>query len=565
VAHEAGDYPLLRAYQGLLDFMDGRGGRFPLEDIQRPVSAAVEDGETETTQAWDLSMLAAGAPGQHGQKTADVSDDLETREVVSPSSHSHLAVRDDLHEVTKPSNVAALRAGADLPSNGGHAAPEPGGSTRKYDINELQRAMIDPPAAPGSATKQCDGAATAAAFRAGKGERTADPQPGPAEHEHTRQYTTDELMKGLGGVGFKTAEQTAVAPEGEAGMSTREYDTSALARGMSAMNTGPQQRIAAPPDPFANIETAHDDPFAGLMDDSQEESVEIEIDSSFDAEDLLDQMLDDPDFSEEPVGGRPRHGLVMAAGTAKIQTLAQWSDEHDGSQDESAVGPLTLPGDKLAQADEADEERTRNVGVYLPHLAKLDLGNKTHELDKIRTQLMPVLVPFDWERQDQVAFQPLLDGVEGSPLVTVAVDYPEKLVYANNSDIKDWGSSFGLLRTMALDNLRTATPDLAGKFNEVDLGHQPIYQLSTGDYFEASRVLLTALGDVGQQLFATEKLWVAVPNRNILLITAATTQRQLEAFAEITLFCFTEKQFPLTSEIFLYGPPGPSVQRIVAV
>lgn len=184
-------------------------------------------------------------------------------------------------------------------------------------------------------------------------------------------------------------------------------------------------------------------------------------------------------------------------------------------------------------------------------------------LRDVHDHLRPVLVAADWTRLPEIVHRPLLT-LPATPLpqLTIAIDFPDRLVYVNREDLDAWDVDLGTLLQVACSNLARSLPRFTDRFFKLDLPGR-VFQLEIGDFYESSRVFLPGLVFAAQELLGTAELLLAIPNRNVLLMAAADDQAALPHLQGAVSYGFSSRPHPLSPHLFRFGQPGPIIHNVL--
>lgn len=136
--------------------------------------------------------------------------------------------------------------------------------------------------------------------------------------------------------------------------------------------------------------------------------------------------------------------------------------------------------------------------------------------------------------------EPLNDALT----VHYAEDAPERLRYLTEADLAAWTSRPEALRVLAQANLRRELSDI-----QVRRGNG-LAMLTAGGTFEASLLLLDFLW-TEEQIGLPEPWVVAVPARDLLLVTSLSTPAMVERLRDIAHRAHRESAYALTPELFV--------------
>jgi hypothetical protein len=136
--------------------------------------------------------------------------------------------------------------------------------------------------------------------------------------------------------------------------------------------------------------------------------------------------------------------------------------------------------------------------------------------------------------------EPLNDALT----VHYAEDAPKRLRYLTEADLAAWTTRPEALRVLAQANLRRDLTDI-----QVRRGNG-LAMLTAGGTFEASLLLLDFLW-TEEQIGLPEPWVVAVPARDLLLVTSLSTPAMVERLRDIAQRAHRESAYALTPELFV--------------
>jgi uncharacterized protein YtpQ (UPF0354 family) len=130
-------------------------------------------------------------------------------------------------------------------------------------------------------------------------------------------------------------------------------------------------------------------------------------------------------------------------------------------------------------------------------------------------------------------------------VIVYAEDTPSNMRYFNADDLKKTGLQLSDLRSLAVKNLLRLVPDI--KFQ----GSDGTYMVTAGGDYEACLLLSRSLWEGGQMKVDGEYV-VAIPSRDLLLVTGSENKAGIEKLREIAAKMTKEASHGLTPLLFIY-------------
>jgi uncharacterized protein YtpQ (UPF0354 family) len=130
-------------------------------------------------------------------------------------------------------------------------------------------------------------------------------------------------------------------------------------------------------------------------------------------------------------------------------------------------------------------------------------------------------------------------------LVVYAEDTPSNIRYVSEADLKKAGVDHAHLRELAVNNLRRKLP-------KVEKQTGPLFSMLTaGGNYEASLLLLDEWWS-GDRLKVDGDIVVAVPSRDVLLVTGSRNAAGIAKLRELAGRIVAESNYTLTSDLYVY-------------
>jgi uncharacterized protein YtpQ (UPF0354 family) len=143
-------------------------------------------------------------------------------------------------------------------------------------------------------------------------------------------------------------------------------------------------------------------------------------------------------------------------------------------------------------------------------------------------------------------FDQVVEDLNESLVIVYAEDTPRNIRYFSGEDLAKAGVERARLRALAVTNLRRVLP-------EIELHDSPVVSMLTaGGTYEASLLLLDDLWGGKDKLKVEGDYVVAVPSRDVLLVTGSRNQEGLAKLRELAEEIATTGSYTLTRELFVY-------------
>jgi uncharacterized protein YtpQ (UPF0354 family) len=180
--------------------------------------------------------------------------------------------------------------------------------------------------------------------------------------------------------------------------------------------------------------------------------------------------------------------------------------------------------------------------------------------EELSDQIFPVLKPANWKSREDVESVSLLsDGPLGTPRIVVVADHPKRIAFLIKSKMRQWNVTYDELVGRACANLARRSLRMEAHLEELDIeSGLLVFRLDYEDYFNASRALLSDSLYVAarQRMPGVERFFVAVPNRDHLLLTAAVEGEDFSQFQGLVRWFHERQPAPLSSLCFQLDERG---------
>lgn len=139
----------------------------------------------------------------------------------------------------------------------------------------------------------------------------------------------------------------------------------------------------------------------------------------------------------------------------------------------------------------------------------------------------------------------VFDELNDVLVIVYAEDTPRNIRYFSPKDLAEAGIDRRQLRKLAVTNLRRILPGIETQQGEL------FAMLTAGGNYEASLLLLDDLWS-GDKLKVEGEFVVAVPSRDLLLVTGSRNAEGIARLRQIAEEIVAEGTYTLTSELFVY-------------
>jgi uncharacterized protein YtpQ (UPF0354 family) len=209
----------------------------------------------------------------------------------------------------------------------------------------------------------------------------------------------------------------------------------------------------------------------------------------------------------------------------------------------------------LHNAYELYQQSPKELSAIIQRYAASSLDTLTQMDETVdRTRIVPVIKDRAWLEETRQAM--LAHGMDKAPehvwqdfspdlVILYAEDLPTNIRYLTPDNLKELGLELAELRTLACDNLRRILPDIECK------GSDGLYMLTAGGDYEASLLLADKIWSSGQFQVQGE-IVVAIPTRDLLLVTGSESTESLEKLRELAKEAYEGGSYRLTPKLFVY-------------
>jgi hypothetical protein len=181
-------------------------------------------------------------------------------------------------------------------------------------------------------------------------------------------------------------------------------------------------------------------------------------------------------------------------------------------------------------------------------------GDLYEEWKVLLSDIVPVIKPVEYldivsdlfeMKKEQIS--PLLaDQYNEDLIIAYANDGAHSLSYLREEALEQLGVQKEELLGIALDNLKTRLPDIQRH------GDAGFYMLTAGGVFELSLILLTKIWDQ-EQMPVNGDFVIAIPNRDMLLITGSEDAGSLEKLSQMASDSFNNGSYAISPNLYRWN------------
>jgi uncharacterized protein YtpQ (UPF0354 family) len=170
--------------------------------------------------------------------------------------------------------------------------------------------------------------------------------------------------------------------------------------------------------------------------------------------------------------------------------------------------------------------------------------------ESLATRVMPMLKPIEllvMVRERKLPMLAYRDFI-ADLIITYVIDEQSSVAYINEEQLDNWGITLQELHDHALANLRHRT-ETGVRYTTVGEGEQRLFIFSSGDGYDATRLLLTDLLVEWSRSLAG-RLVVGIPNRDFLIALGDGNQDILRSVAAQVQADAAQREHGLTEQLF---------------
>ena len=186
------------------------------------------------------------------------------------------------------------------------------------------------------------------------------------------------------------------------------------------------------------------------------------------------------------------------------------------------------------------------IDVYAAGLTEAKPSGATAGLD--RTRIVPVIKDRAWLEESQRSIKAhaptqefLSEDLNAQLVILYAEDTANRTRYLM---AHEYAGDRKELRTLAVDNLIRLLPKIEMRQDDVSL-------VSAGGDYEASLLLFDSMWSDGQ-VKVNGDIVVAIPSKDILLVTGSKNRKGLATMRELTKKVVAESRYRITEDLFVY-------------
>jgi uncharacterized protein YtpQ (UPF0354 family) len=180
------------------------------------------------------------------------------------------------------------------------------------------------------------------------------------------------------------------------------------------------------------------------------------------------------------------------------------------------------------------------------------LGTMRDGID--RTRIVPVIKDRPWLEETRQALlnrgapripEHVYEDFSPDLVILYAEDSPKHIRYLEPKDLESAKIERSELRALACENLKRLLPKIERQ------GANGLYVITAGGDYDASLLVLDSIWS-GGQLDVTGDVVVAVPTRNLLLVTGSQNPEGIEKLRQMVKEASTGGSYRLTQKLFVY-------------
>ena len=196
-----------------------------------------------------------------------------------------------------------------------------------------------------------------------------------------------------------------------------------------------------------------------------------------------------------------------------------------------------------AQLDAVARSYVRLLLGELPERSERDFASLA---DRVMPMLKPIdlLVIVSERKLPMLAYRDFLADL----IITYVIDEKHSVAYINEEQLDSWGVNVQDLHDRAIENLRRRTRESV-QYTAVGEGEQRLFIYSSGDGYDATRLLLTeTLADWARAVHG--RLVIGIPNRDFLIALGDANQEILSSVAAQVQADAAQREHGLTDQLF---------------
>jgi uncharacterized protein YtpQ (UPF0354 family) len=193
------------------------------------------------------------------------------------------------------------------------------------------------------------------------------------------------------------------------------------------------------------------------------------------------------------------------------------------------------------------------LDVVVETFVRVMLGitpDRASDYDSLADRIYPMIKPLAMLVEVRERRLPMLAYREflGELMIAYVIDEERSVAYINDDHLERWGISVQDVHARAIENLRRRT-DARVKYTTVGAGDQRLFIYSSGDGYDATRLLLSdVLAGWARDL--PGNLVIGIPNRDFLIAFSDANPEILRAVAAQVQADAVQRQYGLTEQLF---------------
>ncbi len=202
------------------------------------------------------------------------------------------------------------------------------------------------------------------------------------------------------------------------------------------------------------------------------------------------------------------------------------------------------------QFKQSPEKADQVINAFIAALPDL---NHKQEKKMLVDDIMPVIKSqlfFDQAREATKgrgkSFELIAEKYTDELYVTYGLDHDNKIQFLKKEDLKELAVPEDSLRAIAVRNLYKKLPQMEKH------GSDGYYMVTAGGYYESSLILLPTMWQK-EKFPVTGDFVVAIPNRDILLITGSQDMKGLNILKKSVENSFNSGNYPISEHLYKWN------------
>lgn len=201
---------------------------------------------------------------------------------------------------------------------------------------------------------------------------------------------------------------------------------------------------------------------------------------------------------------------------------------------------------------QAPEAKAEVIEKFMQGTLSMSEARRDKTVD--RSAIVPIIKDRPWLEETRQALrgrgsekvpEQVFEDFNSELVILYAEDSPNSIRYLTPADLQEIGVRREELRKLSKENLYRILPKVERR------GGNGLYLVSAGGDYDASLLLLEPIWEDGQ-LKVLGDIVVAIPTRDLLLVTGSKDARGIEKVKEIVETATAEGAYRLTKKLFVY-------------